>query len=132
MKKELQKWNLAFMAVCIMFGAIIGLIIIYAITGEFNFSSLLGFITGATILFIINVIKVLVKNDNTPETDERTRKNMLKFLLYASNIFIGVLFITLGIITILGMESISITYLWIIIIAYLWFSGIGGFIVSRK
>ncbi|MEC2159229.1 hypothetical protein [Virgibacillus halodenitrificans] len=132
MKKELQRWNLAFMAVCIMFGAIIGLIIIYAITGEFNFSSLLGFITGATILFIINVIKVLVKNDNTPETDERTRKNMLKFLLYASNIFIGVLFITLGIITILGMESISITYLWIIIIAYLWFSGIGGFIVSRK
>ncbi|AIF42937.1 hypothetical protein [Virgibacillus sp. SK37] len=132
MKKELQKWNLAFMAVCIMFGAIIGLIIIYVITGEFNFSSLLGFITGATILFIINVIKVLVKNDNTPETDERTRKNMLKFLLYASNIFIGVLFITLGIITILGMESISITYLWIIIIAYLWFSGIGGFIVSRK
>lgn len=132
MKKKLQKWNLTFMAVCGMLGAMIGLIIIYAITGEFNFSSLLGFLTAAAILIIINVIKVLVKKDNTPETDERTRKNMLKFLLYASHIFIGTLFIALGIITILGIESISITYLWIIIIAYLWFSGIGGFIVSRK
>lgn len=60
MKKKLQKWDLAFIAVFIVLGSTIGLTIIYVITGEFNLSSLLGFLTGATILIIINIIKVLI------------------------------------------------------------------------
>lgn len=132
MKKKLQKWNLAFSAICGMAGAIIGLIIFYIVKGEFNFSSLLGFLTASAILIIINVIKVLLKKDKTPETDERTIRNMRKYFLYTSHIFIGMLFIALGVITLIGIESISITSLWIIIIAYLWFNGIGGIIVSRR
>lgn len=132
MKKILQKWNLAFIAVCTVLGSIIGLTIIYLTTGKFNVSSLLGFLTGATILLVINIIKVLIKKDETPETDERIKKNLMIYLLYSSHIFIGLLFLALTLISFLGFETVSLTYLWIIIIAYLWISGIGGFIVSRR
>lgn len=132
MKKTLQQWNLAFMALFGIFGTLIGMTIIYFTTGKFDISLLLGALTGATIFIVINIVKVLIKKDKLPETDERIRKNIMKYLLYSSHIFIGVLFLTLTLVTFLGFESISLTYLWIIIIVYLWISGIGGFIVSRR
>ncbi|SHG71297.1 hypothetical protein [Ornithinibacillus halophilus] len=131
-KKKIQKWNLAFMAVCTMVGVLLGLTLIYIVKGQFNFSVLLGALTASAILIIINVIKVHLKKDRTPETDERTVKNLLKFYVYSSHIFLGLLFVALGIITLVGIENISITYLWILIIAYLWISGIGALVVSRR
>lgn len=132
MKKILQKWNLAFSAICGVLGAFIGLTIIYTTTGKFDISLVLGVLAGATIIIVINFIKVLIKKDETPETDERIKKNLIIYLLYSSHIFIGLLFLALTLISFLGFETVSLTYLWIIIIAYLWISGIGGFIVSRR
>jgi|SRR5699024_7599659 len=132
MKKTLQTWNLAFMAICGIFGTLIGIAIIYFTTGKFDISILLGALTAATIFIVINIVKEFKKKDNLPETDERIRKNIMKYFLISSHIFIGVLFVALGVITFLGVESVSLTYLWIIIIAYLWVSGIGGFIASRR
>ena len=129
---KLQKWTLAFISIGTVIGALIGITIIYSTTGNFNISSLLGFITAALILIVINVIKVFVKKDNTPETDERIKKNVMLYYLYSSTIFIVVLFLGLAVLSFLNFEIVEITYLWIIMIAYLLISGIGGFIVIRR
>src|SRR5699024_8442565 len=102
------------------------------LTGKFDLSLLLGALTAVTIIIIINMVKVLIKKDKLPETDERIQENMRNYLLYSSHIFIAGLFLTLTILTFLGFESISLTYLWITIIGYLWLIGLGGFIVSRR
>ncbi|MEO4052282.1 hypothetical protein [Solibacillus sp. CAU 1738] len=132
MKMQIQKWNLAFVAVSTVIGGLLGQTIIYSIKGEFSFSVILGFLTGATILIVINIIKIYLKKDKTPDIDERTRNNVLNFLVFSSNIFLGLLFVALSIISIIGMESIAIKNLWIIMIAYLWIIGIGAFIVRRR
>src|SRR5699024_549368 len=132
MKKKLQEWNLALSALGGILGTFIGLTIIYLTTGKFDLSLLLGALTAVTIIIIINMVKVLIKKDKLPETDERIQENMRNYLLYSSHIFIAGLFLTLTILTFLGFESISLTYLWITIIGYLWLIGLGGFIVSRR
>lgn len=132
MKRSLQQWNLALIALGGILGTFIGLTIIYLTTGKFDISLLLGALTAATIIIIINIVKVLIKKDNLPETDERIQENMRNYLLYSSHIFIAGLFLALTILTFLGFESISLTYLWITIIGYLWLIGLGGFIVSRR
>lgn len=132
MKRSLQQWNLALIALGGILGTFIGLTIIYLTTGKFDISLLLGALTAATIIIIINIVKVLIKKDNLPETDERIQENMRNYLLYSSHIFIAGLFLALIILTFLGFESISLTYLWITIIGYLWLIGLGGFIVSRR
>lgn len=132
MKQKLQTWNLAFMALSGILGTFIGMTIIYFTTGKFDISLLLGALTAATIIIIVNIVKVLVKKNNLPETDERVQDNLKKYLLYSSHSFIGILFVALAVITFLGFETVSLTYLWIIVIVYLWVSGIGGFIVSRR
>lgn len=131
-KNKLQTWNLAFSALFGIIGMLIGITIIYFTTGKFDLSLLLGGLIGATILIMINLIKVLMKKDNLPETDERVQKNVKSYLFFSSHIFIGLLFVALTIITFLGFKSISLTYLWITIIAYLWVSGVGGLIASRR
>lgn len=132
MKQKLQTWNLAFMALSGILGTFIGMTIIYFTTGKFDISLLLGALTAATIIIIVNIVKVLVKKNNLPETDERVQDNLKKYLLYSSHIFIGILFVGLTVITFLGFETVSLTYLWMIIIVYLWVSGVGGFIASRR
>src|SRR5699024_9334034 len=112
-KNKLQTWNLAFSALFGIIGMLIGITIIYFTTGKFDLSLLLGGLTGATILIMINLIKVLMKKDNLPETDERVQKNVKSYLFFSSHIFIGLLFVALTIITLLGFKSISLTYLWI-------------------
>ncbi|WP_010271461.1 hypothetical protein [Paenibacillus senegalensis] len=132
MRKNMEKWNLTFRAINVLVGVILGLSIVYFIKEEFNLSILLGALTGTVILTVTNIMKALLKRDRTPDTDERTEKNMLKFYLFSSHIFIGLLFIALCISSFLGIEEILTVYLWIIIIAYICFSGIGAFIVSRR
>lgn len=131
-RKKIQKWNLAFVAICGMVGVIFTLMIIYISEGYFDLSILLGALTTMVILIIINVFKVNLKRDKTPDTDERTVNNLIKFYFYSSHIFLGILLLALGIITFIGINVISITYLWIIIITYLFICGIGALIVSRK
>jgi len=128
----MEKWNLTFRAINMLVGVILGLTIVYIIKEEFDLNVLLGAITGIVILIVINVIKIWLKRDRTPDTDERIQKNMLTFHLFSSHIFIGILFVALCISMFIGIKYISTIYLWIIIIAYICFSGIGAFIVSRR
>ena len=63
MKKMFQKWFLAFMGASVLVGSILGLTLMYFIKGQFNFSVLLGALTGAAILIIINVIIIHLIKD---------------------------------------------------------------------
>jgi uncharacterized membrane protein YeaQ/YmgE (transglycosylase-associated protein family) len=65
MKKKFQKWYLAFMGAFALVGSILGLTIMYIIKRQFNFSALLGSLTGASILIIINLIIVFLRKDKT-------------------------------------------------------------------
>lgn len=132
MKKKIQKWNLALSALGGILGAFIGMTIIYLTTGKFDLSLLLGVLTGASMIIIINIVKIRMKKDKLPESDERIQQNMRNYLLYASHIFIAGLFLALAIFTFLGFESISLTYLWIPMIAYLCLIGFGGLLLSRR
>jgi len=58
MKKKFQKWYLVFMGASVLVGSILGLTLMYFIKGQFSFTVLLGALTGAAILIIINVIIV--------------------------------------------------------------------------
>lgn len=69
-RKKIQKWNLAFVAICGMVGVIFTLMIIYISEDYFDLSILLGALTAMVILIIINVFKVNLKRDKTPDTDE--------------------------------------------------------------
>ena len=66
MKKKIQKWILAFMAVWVMLVSILVQTFIYIITGQFDFSALLGVLTGAAILIIINIAIVHLIKDKAP------------------------------------------------------------------
>ena len=57
---------------------------------------------------------------------------MLKFYAYAANIFIALLFIGLGIISFMNIESVAVFYLMIPFAVYFLLSGVGALIVSRK
>ncbi|MFD1606133.1 hypothetical protein [Oceanobacillus luteolus] len=128
MKQRISKWILTFGAI----GALIGMTLGQLITGTLNLSGLLGSLSGVLLFFIIDLIRNRMKKDNTPDIDERTRYNMIRYYVYASNIFIGVAFLLLAIVTFVGMEQVSVYYLWIMIFVYFIVSGIGAVVVSRK
>jgi len=61
MKKRFQKWYLALFGCLYIVSSILGVSLVYIIKGKFNFGVLLGAITGALILIIINIILVFLK-----------------------------------------------------------------------
>ena len=81
---------------------------------------------------VIEVIKQKKKKNNIPDADERVIKNISRFFAYTSHILTSILFISLGVFTLLGKESISIFYLWILFFSYIWIVGIGALIIKRK
>lgn len=127
-KKKYQKWMFAYAAV----GGLGGTILSQIIKGEFDLSISLGAVTAAIILFAIDLIRIWKKRDKTPDFDEQTIDNILKYFAYASNVFILMALLLLSIITLTGVTSISISYLWIVIIAYLFIGGLGALVLSRK
>lgn len=129
---KINKWSLSFRVIYVLIGALVGMLIYYLVKGKFDMSLFLGVLAGIAILIIFNVIKVLRKKDRVPEADERTVNNLLKFFTFLSNIYILVLFGSLGIITLIEIETIPITYLWLVLIAYLLISSIGSLIISRR
>lgn len=86
----------------------------------------------SVILTLIEVIKQKRKKDNLPEADERVIRNVFRFFAYTSHIFLAILFIALGVFTLLENDSISIFYLWIFFFSYIWIVGIGTFIIKRR
>lgn len=130
--KRFEKWTPFFIIICTIFGSVLGSIIYYSYQGEFPYEVLIGSIVVAIILIIIEVIKRTRKKDRLPQADERIIHNVFRFSGYISHIILAVLFIMLGIYTLLGEESISIFNLWIFFFAYIWIIGIGVFIVKRR
>lgn len=90
MKKQSDKWNLAFRASNVLIGALLGLALIYVIQNEVNWSVLLGALTAALILAGINVIKVRMTRGAFPISNEGTDKHVLKFCFISSHILLGV------------------------------------------
>lgn len=132
MKNQRQKWIWALMGVGAFIGTILGQIIMYIIKGEFNFYATLASLSGVLILIVINIIIVYLKKDKTPEIDERTISNMLKYIAYSSNIFLGLLLTALAVLSLIGVKDIAIKYLWITMFSYLWIVGIGGIIIRCR
>lgn len=132
MNRKTRKWTLAYGGIGVMLGIILGQIPGYITSGDFSTAPILGGLPVAITLVIINVIKVHRKKDKTPELDERTVNNMLKFYTYSSHVFLGLLFVLLAIISFMDIKSVPTTYLWILIFAYMCVSGIGALIVKRQ
>lgn len=130
--KLITKWSTYFIISCTLIGAILGSFLIYYFQGEFPYEVLNGGLIATIILTAIEVIKQKRKKNNLPEVDERVVRNIFRFFTYLSHIFLGLLFITLGMFTLLGIESISIFYLWLFFISYIWIAGIGSLIIMRK
>lgn len=126
--KKLHKWIFTFAGI----GGVIGMTLGQLITSSFNPGGFLGSLSALSLFIIIDLIKNKMKKDNTPDVDERTRHNMMKYYAVIAHIFFGAAFIILGIVTSQGVQQISVNYLWGLVFAYLMISGIGGFIVSRR
>lgn len=127
-KKKYAKWNITIGAT----GGLIGMIIGTLIFSGVDWSAILGAFTGFAVIFLINFFYVKSKKDKTPEVDERTVNNVRKYYAIIANVFLGVLFLALAGFTYAGQDQISISYLWIFVIAYMLISGIGALVVSRR
>lgn len=132
MKKKSQKWTLAICAAGTVLGGILFQTISYLVKGTFNYWAILGSLMGTIPLIFINAIYVHRKKDNTPEVDERIRNNMIKYIAYASQIVFLILMATLAVISFMGIERISIMYLWIIVLINMFVIGIGAMIVKHR
>lgn len=130
--KILVKWSPYFVIICTLIGAVLGSFLVYYFKGEFPYEVVAGGLVATLFLTVIQVIKQKQKKDNIPEADERVIKNIFRFFAYTSHVFLGIFFIVLGAFTLLGNESISIFYLWILFFSYIWFVGIGALIIKRK
>src|SRR5699024_11235397 len=86
-KSKFSKWTLSFGALGAVIGTMIGQI------SNLSSSVVLGALSGALLIVIINIIYVKKKSDETPEFDERTMKNMRTFYFYAAMTFIIFVFL---------------------------------------
>src|SRR5699024_9036415 len=123
-----QAWIFTFGAI----GAVIGMFLAQILKGSFDLAGMLGALTAALILVTIDLIRKLRKKDQTPEFDERTRNNMLKFYAYAGNGFILLSILICSILLITGTSYLSLTYLLLILFLYFSLSGTIAFIISCK
>ena len=128
----LAKWTPYFIISCTLIGAALGSFIAYYFSGEFPYEVLTAGLIVTIILTVIEFIKQNRKKDDLPEADERVIRNVSRYFAYVSYIFLFILFVSLGVFTLLEKESIPILYLWIFFFSYLWITGIGSFIVKRR
>lgn len=126
--KKLHKWTFTYAAIGGVFGTQLGQLI----SGSFSLGGLLGSLSALLLVFLIDLTKNKMKKDRTPDFDERTRHNMTKYYAILPHVFIGIAFVVLGITTSMGVEQISVHYLWGLVFTYFMISGIGALIVSRK
>lgn len=127
------KWTLAYAGIAVFLGILISqLMKILTDSNTFTTAPLIGVLPVSIILIGVNIVQVKRKKDNTPNMDERTIKNILKFQTFSAQIFIGLLFVSLIVITFLNVESVPTLLLWIIILLYMCLNGIGTLIVRGK
>lgn len=126
--RKSQRWIFSITAVFGLFGMTLGQLI----QGKFDISVALGALTGAVLIFILELTKNRLKKNKTPDFDERTQHNMLKYYAVIPNIFIGIAILLLAVVALNGIEQVSINYLWLFFMAYVLISGIGALLVIRK
>ena len=131
-RRAFAKWTPFFIIAGTFTGFVLGSFLIYFIRDDFPYGVLTGAFAATIILTVIEVIKRKRKKDNLPESDERVIHNVFRFFAYASHISLAILFIALGILTLLGNESISVFYLWFFFFSYIWIAGIGALIIKRR
>lgn len=127
-KNKFQKWIFSFGAI----GALIGMVIGQLMSDGFDIAGILGALTATTILISIDIVRNWRKRDSTPDFDERTTKNMLKFYAYASNGFILLSLLIFSFLSFSGIERVSVLYVLVILFAYFSLSGATAFIISRR
>ena len=66
MRNQIRKWVLALLGGVHVVGSILGASLFYMVNGKFNVSVILGSLTGASALLIINVAIVILKKHKTP------------------------------------------------------------------
>jgi hypothetical protein len=126
--KKLHKWTFTYAGIGGVFGMLLGQLI----KGSFSMGGLLGSLFALLLIFLIDLTKNKMKKDKTPDFDERTQHNMTKYYAILPHVFIGIVFVGLGITTSMGVEQISVHYLWGLIFVYFMISGIGALLVSRR
>lgn len=127
-KGKFQNWILTFGAV----GALIGMLVGQFMKGGFDLSGFLGALNAAIILFTIDIIRNWRKRDSTPDFDERTTNNIIKFYAYASNGFILLSLLVFSLLSYGGFDHVSVLPILIVLFAYFSLSGTTAFIISRK
>lgn len=132
MMQRFQKWILCLVAIGTVIGSLLGQKLNYIINGTFYLDAILGTVISAIILIFINIIMVYVKSDKTPYTDERTKNHILKLLAYSSQLFLVLVFVTFGILGLIGVENILLTYLLIGLMVYFLIIGIGAFVLRNR
>jgi len=125
-KRKFSKWTLSFGALGAVIGMMIGQI------GDFSLSAVLGSLSGALLIVIINIIYIKKKSDETPEFDERTMKNMQTFYFYAAMTFLIIMFGASGILLALDVSSISVSLLFLVSFGYFVICGVIALIISKK
>ena len=126
------KWALTLHGIIVFLTFLVINVITYLVKGDFRLGSLLGSLTGLTIIALINGIYVYYKRVKTPEIDERVRNNMIKYIAYASQIVFILFMVILTVVSFMGIKSISNFYLWIGVWVYMFIMGIGAMIVKFR
>lgn len=127
-KNKFNKWILSFGAI----GALIGISIGQLVSGSFDVSNMLGALTAVIVLVTIDMIRNWRKRDATPEFDERTTNNVLKFYAYAANGFILLSLLILSFLSLIGIETVSVLYVLVALFAFFSLSGASAFIISKR
>lgn len=131
MKKKEQRTPYVIIA-CTLLGMLVGSLLIYFIQGKFPIEVFVGGLFVAIILTTVEITKMKRKKVRLPRVDERVIQNVFHFFAYASHITLALLFIILATFSLLGNETISTLYLWILFFCYLWIVGIGVVIVKKR
>lgn len=113
MNNQFKKWTLAIIATYQFLLSIIIQIVLFFIRGEFNIGFVVGSFLANALGVIINIIYVQRKKDETPVIDTKVRNNMIKYIVFASQIVFLIFTVVLIIATLYGMETIPMIYLWI-------------------
>ncbi|MBD3107556.1 hypothetical protein IEO70_04185 [Bacillus sp. AGMB 02131] len=115
----------------IIFGGIIGSIIVFLVKGTFPIEVLAGFFTGGLILFVAVVILKMKRRDNIPSSDERIINNIKQFLLYAQMLAFAGLAVFVFLMDVIGQGAIPTLYMYIYLLMVVVIIGIGGYITKK-
>lgn len=130
--QALEKWAPIFISCCVLFGILLGSLVLNYVQGEIPYEVVAGGVVTVIVLSIIQWLKTKFKKNNLPDADERVVKNVFRYTAFCSHIFLAIVFCILAVFTVLGQETEAIFYLWVVFFLYIWTVGIGTLILKRR